>query len=341
MMYAFASRLQRIGIRYHQCLFDGRQMINVEMLELPSCIATLIEQFGYVEDDQGFVLIPKVTTDLILFLHRLGYDLMMNQGNIATLVVRDNLDFISFMAEGYTGSHAATYALCMISNFLGYPAPVTGVSVLDRNTLHAYLLTVTCHNAGLNVTQQVLDQLYPTNNAHVVGNDAYCFRGGQVPAVNPPYSQAFVDAINNARVAFGVNRGNAAFNNGQWGSNRLRDDVTIPFGDLEYAAELVKMKVVFTCRKINQDVIGTKAPLVAVDNAGVAKPTALMVGTTAQEFFYGIALESFVVTITPSERFYNVENPSRRRFRYLGAPASTSVAGVRGALILSDVIVRK
>jgi len=341
-MYCLAARLQRIGIRYHQCGFNGNELIQVDTVELPNSIATLIEQYGYVEDEHGFVLIPKVTQDLVLFMHRIGYDLMTAAGNHATLVVRANLDYISFLAEGYSGAHAATYGLCLIANFLGYPAPVTGIAQIDRNNLITYLIEKSCHDVGhVNMTQAQLDVINPWPVAPVLASDTLLFRGGAAPAVNAPITQDFHNAVLAARESVGLGFGNAPFNNGNWQSNALANDVMIPFSDLTYLSEITKMKILFVCRRLNQDTTGTKAPLVQVDNVGVAKPTALMVGTTAQEFFYGCALSNLVVTITPTERFYNVENPARRRLRYVGPPCFSSVAGVRGALIQADLIVRK
>jgi len=341
MLYCLASRLQRIGMKYHQCAFEATEMIYVDMVELPTSIATIIEQFGYVEDEQGFTLIPKVTNDLILLLHRVGYDLMLGGGNRNTLIVGANIDYMSFMSEGYSAAHASTYGLCIIASQLGYPAPVTGIAAVDRNNLHSYLVSRTMNEfGGANITQVQLNVLNPIPAAPVPAADAYLIRGGAVPAVGAPFTAQFVAAVAAARLYFGLGLGAAPFPN-PWGSNALANDVLIPFNDLTYIAEVTKLKVVFTCRKLNQDTTGTKAPLVTVNNTGVAKPTALMYGTTAQEFYFGCALNSLVVTITPTERFYNVENPSRRQFRYMGAPVNTPVSGVRGALIQSDVIVRK
>jgi len=342
-IYLLASRFQRIAHATNQCFFPGNETLHMSDIEIPNGIATLIEQYGRVEDSHGYVLIPKVTRQLILFMHQLAYTLMRGAGaNYATLVVQDNIDFASFIMHGYSVDYLATYGLCLAAAYMDYSIPTLGISAYDRNEMMMYLCQVSLHkDSGINLTTNQTNGLFPVNNAAVPATDGYFTRVGNAPGVGGPFNATLNNAILAVRTAFGLTVGADPVPN-VFATVQLADDVFYHFRDMRYIAEVTKMKVVFSCRKVNQDIVGSKAPLVTVETSGgMCKPTALLVDTSAQEFFYGCALSTNVMTITPTDRFFNVENPERRRFRYLGAPLALTVSGVRGAIIQSDVIMRK
>jgi len=73
MLYAFAAKLQRVGIATNQIHPNSSHTLQVTGFELPTSIVTLIDQFGEKMDDKGVNIAPLVTDNLIATLGRLAF----------------------------------------------------------------------------------------------------------------------------------------------------------------------------------------------------------------------------------------------------------------------------